>query len=817
MGSSGSQHIIGPIQPDPEMQNIYLQVKINNDNARAMVDTGAVKNCCSHEFCDRHHIPIKDLEQGDVTVLRGADGRKLKMMGRATVPLNLRGIATQVKCYVVDKLTTPLLLSGEFLAAAEASIDYKRKLVSFYDGMIKMQWMEAGPSAAHVALIRATTLPARSETIIPVQITKKIFFPENLALIETAPVQEGQNFAVARILVKPKQDRTFCRIVNPTDGAIRLGRGHKIGTIESVGGYDVDDGDDDYDEVDEEEYEDIEEDSDNYKEVRRGSTHKADMIPPTLGVKPAGKYTFEQLGMKIDNPDLTPEQRQGFIDIVNEFGDIFAMSLADIPGTKVFSHHVDTGNAAPVRRKPYKCSPEAQKEIQRQVDEMKALGIVEPSSSLWNSSTLLVRKRDNTARLCIDYRGVNKLTKKVSCVMPDLDDVMLALSDPPKKIFTICDLKSGYWQLPMASEEDRDKTTFVCNSESLRFTVMPFGLASAPQSFILLMNRVLRGLNMRICVAYLDDLLIFSDSIEGHKEDLRKVFTRLREATLRLHPQKTLIGLRRVPFLGMTLSDKGLEVDESKIERLRNWKEPGNLSLLRNFLGFTSYLRKFVPNYAGICAPLYQLTKEGVPYVFGPEQKAAFKLIIEKLCSPPVLAYPDCKRAFSLYVDASTQALGWILMQKGDDGQEHIIALGSRMLRGAEKRYGISELESLAMVEGLKANRHLLSNGITHRVWTDHVALCWLNNLKFSGNNRLHRYSLFISGFNIEIKHKPGLLNRLPDSLSRAECPDVPAPTGPVDEGDGDVEDEVVVFSVTSDRGDRGDEVRDRRQPSGSR
>lgn len=258
--------------------------------------------------------------------------------------------------------------------------------------------------------------------------------------------------------------------------------------------------------------------------------------------------------LKFSDTDLTEEQKTQLQKLVNEYRDIFALSPNDLGRTNLVEHTIHTGDSPPIRLRPYRV-PEAQKHrIEKCIDEMLEQGVIRPSSP-WASPVVLVKKPDNTDRFCVDFRAVNSITKKDSYPLPRIDESLEALAN--SQLFSSMDLKSGYWQISM-SEESREKTAFVTHAGLYEFNVMAFGLCGAPACFQRLMECVLRGLNWRIALIYLDDVLVHSQSFEEHLQHLRLVFDRFRDAGLKLKPSKCFFGRKNVKFLGHVISKKGV-------------------------------------------------------------------------------------------------------------------------------------------------------------------------------------------------------------------------------------------------------------------
>ena len=239
------------------------------------------------------------------------------------------------------------------------------------------------------------------------------------------------------------------------------------------------------------------------------------------------------------------------------------------------------------------------------VQEMLDQDVIQPTSSPWASPIVLVKKKDGSMRFCVDYRRLNSITKLDVYSLPRIDDTLDVLAGA--RFFTTLDLASGYWQVTV-DPAAREKTAFVTHSGLYEFMVMPFGLRNAPATFQRLMKIVLAGLNRTQCLVYLDDILIVSHSWEEHLENLHLVFDRLRSAGLRLKPKKCIFARRKALYLGHIISERGIEADPDKVEKVREYPVPENLKTLQQFLGLASYYRRFIPNFSKIAIILYTVS-----------------------------------------------------------------------------------------------------------------------------------------------------------------------------------------------------------------
>ena len=248
-------------------------------------------------------------------------------------------------------------------------------------------------------------------------------------------------------------------------------------------------------------------------------------------------------------------------------------------------------------------------------------GFIQPNVSLWEAPILFVKKKDGSLQLCIDYRELNKVTIKNKYPLHRIDDLLDQLSG--SSVFSKIDLRSGYHQLRVKAE-DVLKTTFRTRYGHYEFLVMPFGLTNAPAVFMDYMNRIFRLYLDQFVVVFIDDILIYSKSIEEHEKHLRMVLNILKEKQLYAKLSKCKFWLTEVKFLGHVISRDGVAVDPSKVEAMLNWKRPETVTEIRSFLGLAGYYRRFIQNFSRIAMPLTKLTRKNQQYVWDEKCERSF-------------------------------------------------------------------------------------------------------------------------------------------------------------------------------------------------
>ena len=354
------------------------------------------------------------------------------------------------------------------------------------------------------------------------------------------------------------------------------------------------------------------------------------------------------------------------------------------------------------------------------------------------------------------------MTKKDSYPLPLISEVLDSLTGT--QYFTTLDLKSGYWQIPL-DPATKEKSAFVTHNGLYEFQVLPFGLTNSPATFQRLMGHILRGLEYKSALIYIDDIILFSKSVDEHLKHLEEVFQRLRDANLKLNPKKCEFAKQELEYLGHLVTPNGIKPCPSKIQAVKEFPVPKNLKQLRSFLGLANYYRRFINNFAQIAYPLNQLTKKSIKFVWASECQEAFDKLKRALTSAPILTYPDFTKEFHLFVDASSTGIGMALAQISVDGLEKVIAYNGRNFTQAETNYSTTERECLALIEGIKRFQPYL-HGRKFTVHTDHNALRWIMNIT-SPVGRLARWSLLLQQFNFDVVYRSGKSHGNADGLSR--------------------------------------------------
>ena len=466
----------------------------------------------------------------------------------------------------------------------------------------------------------------------------------------------------------------------------------------------------------------------------------------------------------LEDTDLPDETTAGLKRLLHDHQGTFAKSSTDLGFCPIVQHDIDTGDTRPIKQSPRRPPISARDAEDEILDEMLEAGVIEPSRSEWASPVCLVKKKDGTYRFCIDYRRVNAVSRKDAFPIPDIQDALDNLRG--SKYYITMDLLSGYWQLPMSTRA-KERSAFCTKRGLFQFTRMPFGLSGAPGSFCRLMSIALRDLLWKVCLCYLDDIVIYARTPEELLERFRIVLDRLREVGLKVKPSKCELFKKEIKFLGHMVSANGIDPLPEKLETIRNWPTPHCLRDVRAFFGLASYYRRFVRGFATMAEPLTRLTRKQARFEWTDEAQQAFDALKLALMEATSLAFPHPNLPCLLDTDASDVAHGAVLAQV-IDGVERPIAFFSRVMNAAQRGYCTTRRELLAVISALQHFRHyLLGNKVILR--TDHHSLKWLETFK-RPEGILARWVETLAEFDFEIEHRPGRLHSNVDGVSRQFC-----------------------------------------------
>lgn len=473
------------------------------------------------------------------------------------------------------------------------------------------------------------------------------------------------------------------------------------------------------------------------------------------------------------NIDLDDNERRQARDLLQQVETVFHRPGRTLRATSLVEHQIDLlPDSKPVFIRQYKSSFAEEDEMRKVAKAMLEDGVIQPSRSPFNAPMILVKKANGETRPVIDFRGLNKVTVPDRYPMLRTDVALNSLTG--MTVFSSLDLKQGFWQIPIR-QEDQPKTAFtIPGMGHFEWTRLPFGLINSPATFCRLVNTVLGarasisrdGRVVSLAQAYVDDIIIASTNVSDHLDHLHQVLTLLDEARLTVNPTKCTLFQHQLKFLGHVIGRDGISTDPEKTAKIAGWPRPRNMTEMQQFLGFANYYRKFIKGFSVLTKPLRDLTVHQSSYTWTPEVEDSFMKLKALFLETPILAYPQMDKPFIIYTDASYQGLGYSLHQLQPDGTERPIAFGGRALALSEKKYEVTELECLGLVEAVRYFHEYVC-GAPITVYTDHVALVSLLKKKETRNRKLRTGMLALQTYDIEICYNSGKHMAHVDALSR--------------------------------------------------
>ena len=460
-------------------------------------------------------------------------------------------------------------------------------------------------------------------------------------------------------------------------------------------------------------------------------------------------------------------------EIADELMENSQVNRADLCKLPYAEVALETGVAAPVCKRQYKIANHLLDQIQERIDSWFSTGTITnaPIDSEWNSPLVAAPKKDEEGkytklRLCLDTRGLNSVLKDVYYNLPLIKDIFDKISG--FKIASRLDLADSFNQLPIKIN-DRPKTTFTFMNKRFMFNGAPFGIKILTAHLQKVLTRLMEPF-MGFVAIFVDDIVVFSDSVENHVTHLKLVIQALNQANLKLRAEKCLFGCTELVILGHVISGDTIRADPVKLSAFQDIPTPTTGKQLESFLGTTSYLRDYIPLYSRIAAPLekFRKVKGSLSKYWDDECDNSFAAFKKILSTPPVLSMPDFSHEFTVGTDASNYGVGAVLYQE-INGIKKYVSFASSALSPAQRNYPATKKELLAIVFALKKFREWLW-GKHFTLYTDHMSLIYLFK-NSEENNMLSNWADQILDYNFTVVHCPGITNVLPDYLSRIYCP----------------------------------------------
>ena len=732
---------------------IIINIFANGQPMQAMIDTDATTSFISQSALKR--IPnIRYISTRTVATL--GDG-KTRILVNGTVELDITTniIKTPILFLVVEALGTEIILGLDWCNLNNVNVNVGQRQLEMTNTeckMISIPFLENGSIDACVA--EDVELIPHHEHIVKMQA------PISNAMIVSfssdCKACSKLNIEVPDALVEIKDFSFYMVVYNRSRNVHRLMQNTKLGVVQ-------------YQSQDEVVY--SVENYDYHPTVTE--INKLHMIMPDQQHVP-DPTPLDQLleGLVKHIKDL--QHRKEFLDILQRNKRSFDTSKMTKANTRIH-HTINTGDHPPISTRPYYKTIQQRKIMQEEVEKLTDQGVLRKSNSPWSSPALLKQKPDGTYRFLVDFRRLNEISKKDSYPQPSAEELLQRLAG--HKYFTKFDLRSGYFQIPI-HESDIPKTAIITQDGLYEFTVLAQGLMNAPPTFQRVMNELLANGRWDYVVVYLDDILVFSKTIEEHKKHVEDVISTLHQANFQVSPPKCSIAVEMVEFLSHIVTEEMVKPSPEKIKAIIDMAPPKTLSQANKFIGKINYYRKFIHDFAKIAAPIYQVTNktrtERHEFKWGDEQQRAFNEFQTILTTAPLfLDFPDRSVPFTLSTDASDVRIAGILKQNTPQGLR-VCYYKSRLLCDTERRYSATEREALAIYWCITELRNYIGD-TEIIIETDHKPLSNMHKKKSYGNRRIDNWLLQMQDLLpqiIEIKYRRGIDNAGPDYLTRCEIDD---------------------------------------------
>ena len=709
---------LSSIMPDANRNMIFASFNINQRNILCMIDTGSPINLISRTVL--HSLPFKGTIEPSDIVAHAANASPMSLSGKVKLEFNINDTIHYLNFYIVEEVTTGVLLGLNWLIETEAVLDLKEKVLKGAHGVkipLELRYFE-NSHVRKVSLPEDVTIPPHHELITPGTIqtplpTEGLLEPENKV--------EERGLLMARVIVSPVASHVPVQIINPGSTPVKLYKGTNVGILHEI--------------------------EPDYVDCPVNMTIPDNELPNNT----------------VNIGELLPEQSQKVERLLNQYSDLFSNGALDLGKTDIVEHKIETGDSLPIKQLPRRLPISLRSVVDNQIKDMLEAGVITESDSPWSSPIVLAKKKSGDWRFCVDFRRLNDVTTKDAYSLPRIEDMMDDLAG--QQYFSTLDLASGYWQVKV-EEQSKPKTAFsIPSGGHYQFESMPFGLSNAVATFQRLMSQLLKGDIGKRARAYINDILIYGKDFEEHLKALEEVFKIFKQAGLKLKGEKCFIAAQSVNYLGFVISKNGIEVDPAKVQAISTLPPPTNVHELRRFIGMIGYDRKHIPNASALLTPLNKLLQKDIKWQWTTDCQISFDRLKETLTLPPILCYPDFNRDFIVYCDASDSGIGATLQQIQDDGTEKVIAYASKCFSRVESNWSNTEKEAYAVVWSLD-HFHPYIYGRKVTVHTDHKALQWLRKIK-SPTGKLARWILRLEEYDYDVIHRPGSLMQHVDTLSR--------------------------------------------------
>lgn len=698
-------------------KSLYVRPKINGRQLWSLIDTGATENLIHSRF-------IRNATIRPTTVdLYAANGSKINVKGETVLTVRFSPRCVSKVRFIVSDEISEILLGMEFLKSGKCKLDFQTDTLQIGREIINLTTFVGQRWARRVQIGREITLPPESTSEVPAKMLIGNAEGEGGGewLLEHKELTPGVHLARAVYEGRGREAVIQVTNTNPTAAIIRANE--VLGELTPVS--------------------------------VQSQSHQPD---------PVNSEVWKAAVAKILNeipPEVTKEEKALLKNVLFKYRNAFSLDDTDLGCTDLIEHSITTIDDSPIRQSLRRQPMAYQDAIDEHTDLLLQQGVITPSQSEWAANVVLVRKKDNKLRFCIDYRALNAKTRFDAYPVPLTRVCLDSLGG--STYFSVCDLRSGFHQIPIKGA-DAHRTAFRTRKGLFEYKRTAMGLRGASITCCRLMDLVLKNLNHISCLAYLDDVIIFAADPVTHIQRLGEVLERMERAGLKFRLDKCKIMKRQLIFLGHSISAEGISPDPEKVLKIEQWPIPRKVKQVRSFLGLCTYYKLLVPKFAKLASPLTELTKKGKLFVWSAECQSSFEALKVALTSEPIVAMPNDHDPYVLDVDASLFCIGGVLAQISG-GKEKVVAYFSRKLTPAQQNYSTTKREFLALIECVKYfKHHLLGREFLAR--SDHQALTSI----FKAPELYGQYARWIdylAQFQLTLTHRSGSLHLNADSMSR--------------------------------------------------
>ena len=751
----------------PSSAEIIVQATCNEIPVNLFIDTGASISLVNTRFIDQ--ADLFSSISGTQTRISGLDKKLVPVRGEVTLDIRLGNSITKHMFIVCDKLDNEFLIGVDFLEKVNANIDFRSKKFLL-------------PNSEHDFIAK----PSKIEKIMKIRCKKNIKIPANTScyIMGKMPVKftkSGQNYEgvvepyrnmTNKIGVYITGTRSYSRgnevpvhCVNVTPKNVTVYRNQLIAFLEPIedeksarGVHKVEATEDRYD---------------SHLDIPR--LDDAESVENTVE---NGKWDdvtklYEQL--KIDKMDIPEEYKEKLKKLVSEYSHCFSRDRFDLGKASFYRANINlkrdwVAKWVPSRPIPYKLESHMDEEIERMLS---ADIITRCPLSLWNTPVMIIKKPklgedgEIKYRFIQDARGLNSQCLQDNYELPRINNILDRMSNC--KWLSTMDFQSGFTQISL-DEDSQPLTAFTYRGNRYMQKRLQMGQTSSSAQFSRALSHLFSRVPFESLVLYIDDILLWSDTLESHLKKLRFIFERLTWGNLKLNGAKSRLLRKECTFLGRKISKNGIKLDDEKVEAIRKLPPPTNVKQLQKILGMLNYNRQFIKGYATIAAPLYELLRKNKKFEWSRECQDSLETLKSALCTSTTLSLPDLSdkhQSFQVCVDSSKRGQGATLSQE-IDGERKLIAYWSRAVPKHQQNMGATKLELIALHAALK-HWELLLKGTKFTVLTDCRALLSLSTMLKNESSFFQRRLAELATFNFEVKHVSGDSDaiKMADFLSR--------------------------------------------------